>query len=184
MLHTIFRMLAVLAAVLAASFHGPAAAGPAGSDRGADLLDAEVLHGTVQARVNGRGDLVIGLDRKRSALEPEDGTADVVFLTAPLGDASLDAAARSLAGPVAGATLETSEGRLRLVTPDGGAMRFTVGRDQYPEDGHHPGEAVPVVGIARYVVDRRGLALPEALDAFEGFSVVGGRVGQRTPEAR
>lgn len=175
--------LLLAAGLLVAAFSGPLRAGPAGDD--SDLLGAGVLHGTVQARVNDQGDLVIALDRKRSSHDPEDGTADVVFLAAPIGDSRLEAVARALAEPVADATLELPEGRLRLVTPAGRHFTLVTGRGETGVSGEREdtSKATPVLGIARYVVDKRGLTMPGALDAFERFSVVRGSPGQPASES-
>lgn len=170
--------LLLAAGLMVQAFSGPLHADPAG--HGSGLLHADVLHGTVQARVNDHGDLVIVLDRKRSSHDPEDGRADVVFLAAPLGSSRLKAVARALAEPVTDATLELPEGRLRLVMPAGRSFTLVSGPDEPGASGERAGTspAIPVLGIARYVVDRRRITMPEALDAFERFSVVRGSPGQ------
>lgn len=175
--------LSLAAGLLVAVFSGPLHAGPAG--HGSDLLDADVLHGTVQARVNDQGEVVIALDRKRSSHDPADGRADAVFLAAPLGDSRLEDVARAFAEPVADATLELPEGRLRLVTPAGSSFTLVTGRGDpgVPGEREDTPQATPVLGIARYVVDKRDLTMPEALDAFEGFSVVRGSPGRSEPES-
>lgn len=171
------------AGLMVQAFSGPLHADPAG--HGSGLLHADVLHGTVQARVNDRGDLVIALDRKRSSHDPEDGRADVVFLAAPFGGSRLQAAARALAEPVADATLELPGGRLRLVMPAGRSFTLVAGRDKAGASRvrEHTSPAIPVLGIARYVVDKRGISLSEALDAFQRFSVVRGGPGQPESES-
>lgn len=182
----ISRILSLVAAGLMTCFlGGPLSAGTTGTGQGPDLLHADVLHGTVQARVNDQGDLVIALDRKRSSHDPEDGRADVVFLAAPFGDSRLEAVARALAEPVADATLEMPEGRLRLVLPAGRSFTLVAGRDEPGTSGtrEHTSPAIPVLGIARYVVDKRRITMPEALDAFERFSVVRGSSGQPETES-